>query len=69
MTLREKLLAEAAAFCAEVGMSEARLATIVVNNGKLFQNMRKGGDCTTRTLEKFERYFAETRAARQRRAS
>lgn len=58
MTLKEELLREAETFCAATGMSKARLATIVVNDGKFFDRIEAGGDCTTGTLEKFQAHFA-----------
>jgi len=58
MTLKDRLLKEAEAFCASTGMSKARLATIVVNDGKFFDRIEAGGDCTTGTLEKFQAHFA-----------
>lgn len=61
MTLRERLLKEAEAFCAAKGMSKARLSTIVVNDGKFFDRIEAGGDCTTGTLERFQAHFANNR--------
>ncbi len=58
MTLRERLLEEAETFCAATGMSKARLATIVVNDGKFFDRIEAGGDCTTGTFERFQTHFA-----------
>ncbi len=62
MTLREQLLQEAKTFCASAGISEARLATIVVNDGKFFDRIKAGGDFTTGTLEKFRAHFARKSA-------
>lgn len=58
MTLRDKLLQDASDFCDKRGISEARLATIVANDGKFFNRVRGGGEFTTATYEKFQAYFA-----------
>ena len=57
MTLKDQLLNNAARFCEDKGISKARLATIVVNDGKFFDRIESGGGFTVATFEKFERYF------------
>ena len=59
MTLREKLLADAEAFCTTKNYSLGRLSILVVNDGKFFGGLKSGGDCTTRTFERFQTYFRE----------
>jgi len=59
MTLKEKLLQDAQAYCDEKPISLARLATIVVNDGKFFDRIKGGGDCTTKIYERFQTYFHE----------
>ena len=62
MTLRDKLIRDAYAFACANGISMARLATIVTNNGKLFQRMEAGGDCTTGMFERFQTVFNDADA-------
>lgn len=76
MTLRDKLIRDADAFADANGISKARLATIVVNNGKFFKSLADGGDCTTGVFERFQTVFndadvweAAKAADRERRAS
>ncbi len=59
MDLRSNLLALADSYCAARGISRARLATLVVNDGKFFERVGRGGDFTIRTYERFVRYFAD----------
>lgn len=63
MSLKDQLLDDASRFCEERGISEARLATLVVNDGKFFVRVRSGGGFTADTFEKFQRYFSENRTA------
>jgi hypothetical protein len=58
MDIRTNLLAEAERYCAGRRISKARLATIVVNDGKFFDRIEKGGDFTVRTYERFVDFFA-----------
>lgn len=55
------LMDEVEAYCARTGMSKARLATIVVNDGKFFDRLDKGGGFTVRTFERFREYFEQHR--------
>ena len=63
MDLTATLLSAAKAYCRETGMSAARLATIVANDGKFFDRIESGGTLTVKTYEKFMAYFAEHAAA------
>jgi len=58
-SLSEGLLAASARACAELRISEARLASLVVNDGKFFVRVRAGGGFTTRTYERFLAWFRE----------
>ena len=62
MTLRDKLIRDARAFADANGISKARLATIVVNNGKFFKNLGEGSDCTTGVFERFQTVFNDSAA-------
>ena len=64
MDLRQQLLDQVDAYCARTGMSRARLATLVVNDGKFFARLVKGGGFTVRTYEKFQAFF-EAEAGRE----
>lgn len=68
MTLRQRLLREAVSFADAKEISLARLATIVVNNGKFFRQLEAGGDCTTAVYERFARVFASPQAWAEARA-
>jgi len=57
MNLKEDLIAKAEAHCATLGISKARLSTIVVNDGKFFERLARGGSCTLSTYEKFMAHF------------
>ncbi len=59
MDIRTRLLTEADQYCSARGISRARLATLVVNDGKFFDRVEKGGDFTVRTFERFMQYFAD----------
>ena len=59
MTLKEQLIENAEDYCAKRQFSLARLATIVINDGKFFKRVKTGGGCTIQTYEKFQSYFAE----------
>ena len=62
MTLCDQLIRDANAFADANGISKARLATIVVNNGKFFKNLADGGDCTTGVFERFQTVFNDADA-------
>lgn len=69
MTLRQRLLREAAGFADDKEISLARLATIVVNNGRFFRQLEAGGDCTTAVYERFARVFVSPKAWAEARAA
>lgn len=52
MDLIEKLVGSAEHWARANERSLARLATIVVNDGKLFERIASGGSCTVATYEK-----------------
>lgn len=58
MDIRTNLLTEAERYCSERHISLSRLATIVVNDGKFFDRIGRGGDFTVRTYERFLEFFA-----------
>lgn len=57
MDLSANMLALADRYCAEKKISRSRLATIVVNDGKFFDRIDKGGSLTVRTYERFIEFF------------
>jgi hypothetical protein len=57
MDLKAELLSLADAFCATKGMSKARLATLVANDGKFFRRIEGGGGFTVRTHERCMAWF------------
>lgn len=63
MTLKDQLLDDATRFCQKKGISKARLANIVVNDGKFFERIEAGGQFTTRTYERFQAHFRSESAA------
>ena len=58
MTLKQQLLRDAKICAEREGISLARLATKVMNDGKFFDRIERGGEFTTTTFEKFQAYFA-----------
>lgn len=58
MDLKADLLSRADAYCEAAGISKARLATIVANDGKFFTRIENGGGFTTRMYERFLAHFA-----------
>ncbi len=63
MDLTAELLAKAELHCERAGISKARLATIVVNDGKFFDRVAAGGSLTVKTYERFMAFFAASEAA------
>lgn len=59
MTLIERLVALSAVWARENNRSLARLATIVVNDGKLFDRIAAGGSCTVATYERLIAHLAD----------
>lgn len=60
MTLIEELVAAARIWAAESNRSLARLATVVVNDGKLFERITAGGTCTVTTYERLLAHLRDT---------
>lgn len=60
--LTAELLRATADFCERTGMSRARLATIVINDGKFFDRIERGGGLTVKTYERFMAHFETTTA-------
>lgn len=60
MTLKEQLLRDAKKCAEREGISLPRLATKVMNDGKFFDRISRGGEFTTATFEKFQAYFADS---------
>lgn len=52
------LILVADAFCAAVGLSRARVATLTFNDGKALDRIAGGGDLTTRSFEKAMAWFS-----------
>lgn len=55
--LTAHLLRRADEYCRRTGLSKARLATIVINDGKFFDRIEGGGGLTVKTFEKFMALF------------
>ena len=68
MNLKAELLRRVEAHCARVGTSKARLATVVVNDGKFFDRIEDGGTCTLTTYENFIAYLDTAEAKPERRS-
>ena len=59
MDLTGTLLRLADVYCSATGLSKARLATIVANDGKFFQRIGSGGGLTVRTHERCMRWLSD----------
>lgn len=59
-TLRETLLAAADDWSRRTGRSRARLATLAAGDGKFFDRLAGGGDCTTGMFERVMKYIGAT---------
>ncbi len=64
MTRKATLIDTAERHCRFTGISKARLASIVVNDGKFFDRIERGGGFTADTYERFMSYFARADARR-----
>ncbi len=64
MTLKTTLIEAAERHCRLAGISKARLASIVVNDGKFFDRIERGGGFTAETYERFMAHFARADARR-----
>ena len=60
MSLKEKLIQQAEEYCRANGISRARLATIVANDGKFFKRIEEqNGGFTVKMYERFQKFFDE----------
>jgi len=57
MTLKQRLLHLTEIYCGARGMSEARLATIIFDQGGTYKRLRLGGDMTTHKWEEAMQWF------------
>lgn len=57
--LTTRLMARVEAYCERTGMSKARLATKVVNDGKFFDRIARGGSMTVETWERWMAWLDE----------
>lgn len=64
MTLETTLIDAAERHCRFAGISKARLASIVVNDGKFFDRIERGGSFTAKTYERSMAHFARADARR-----
>lgn len=67
LNFTDTLLHAAAEYCTRTGMSRSRLATIVVNDGKFFDRIERGGGFTTKTYQRFLDFFRENEHGRPKR--
>jgi hypothetical protein len=58
MSLKSSLLNIAERHCLATGMSKARLATLIANDGKFFDRIEAGGGFTARTYERALQWFS-----------
>ncbi len=58
MTMISQLLAVSGAYCRAVGLSEARVSTIVFNRGARLAELRGGSDLATGSWEKAMAWFS-----------
>lgn len=59
MKLRDHLVTMLGAFAAASGLSEARQATLIFNDGKTAVRLRAGGDVATGTYERAMQWFSD----------
>jgi hypothetical protein len=59
MDYRQQLLCLASAYRAATGRSEARVATIVHNQGTFFRRIAGGAGCSVDTYLKFKQWFSD----------
>lgn len=57
MDYRQQLLALVSAYCVATGRSEARVSTLVLNNGIFFERLKAGKGCTVDNLLRVKRWF------------
>jgi hypothetical protein len=61
MATVDDLLSKIAAFCKDVGISEATFATRAVNDGKFVGRLRNGAGITIKTIDRVHAYIAAER--------
>ena len=54
---KQDLLTKAGLFCAREDVALSTLARVVVNDGKFFARLNRGGDCTTGAYDRFMAHF------------
>lgn len=59
MDIKATLLRTASAFCAASGMSKARLATLMANDGKFLRRVEAGGGFTVATFERSMQWLSD----------
>lgn len=59
MEYRQQLLTLSETLCRHTGRSEARLATIIRNQGAFFTKVRNGAGCTVDIYLQVKRWFSE----------
>lgn len=59
MSFKAILFDLAAGYCEHSGMSRARLATLIANDGKFFDRVENGGGFTIRTYERALQWFSD----------
>lgn len=58
MSLTESLIAVSDAYCAAIGLSRARVSTLIFGSGSRLDGVAAGRDLNTRSYEKAMRWFA-----------
>jgi hypothetical protein len=59
MDYRTRLLTVARAYCKATGLSMARVATLIHNQGAFFKRLEEGAGCTVDTYEKCLQWFSD----------
>lgn len=59
MDYRDQLLCLARRYCEARNLSEARIATIILNRGAFFAHIRGGASCSVDTFLKVKRWFRD----------
>lgn len=60
------LLAEIKAFAARHGMTEVRVARLIVDDGKFLKRLREGKPVSTATLKSARKFLADYERAKKR---
>ena len=59
MILREQLLTVANIYCEQMGISRARLSTLVLSGGQRLDRIERGSDIATATFERTMLWFSK----------